>query len=288
MSKHDSTTQLTKASDMGFTIKGLLSARGRNPSVGVKSPSIVNKVIQDPSARRHLVDKAPRKTATVLAIFDVETAAIRTNEALLHAMSRNQRTRYRLCDDDVEALVHAFAHALRYGDIFEALKSPRERAKAMMRRRNQDVTRASEESYTNFTLLKERQAEEWVQMVRMELLSSFDRSGHGPGLSEASIANKAEEFAAEWVRELRGDYASKAKDEYRHVGRDGPKDRSRNVGIDVAFAGPAYKRLPVQDITWLLPVDQSATLSKLVDLMVKYTVDIVVPDSRPGSSTATQ
>ena len=269
---------------MRYSIRDLFSSWGRSPSTDVKPPSIVNKVLQESGAHPHVVDQALRRPATVLAKFDVETAAIRANDALLQAMSRNRKTRHNLSDEDVETLVHAFAHALHHKEIYEEFEKPQDRAEAMIRRRNRDVMKSSEESYANCTLQRERQVEECVQMVRMEILSSFDRAAHGPGLSVESIADKAEEFAAESVRQSREDYASKAKDEYRYLVSHGSVDSSQEEDVDVESAGLSFTRLPVQNITWLFPLDQSATLDKMVGQIVKYKVDIVVPDPRPGNN----
>ncbi len=269
---------------MRYSFRDLFSSWGRSPSKDVKPPSIVNKVLQESSARPHVVGQALRKTATVHAEFDVETAAIRANDALLQAMSRNRRTRHNLSDEDVETLVHAFAHALHHKEIYEQFEKPQDRAEAMIRRRSREVMKSSEESYANRTLQLERQAEECVQIVRMEILSSFDRAGHGPGLSDESIADKAFEFAAESVRQSRDDYASKAKDEYRYLVSHGSIDSSPEDDTAVESTEPSFTRLPVQNITWLFPVDQSATLSKMVGQIVKYKVDIVVPDPRPGDN----
>ena len=269
---------------MQYSFRNLFSSWGRSPGTDVRPPSIVNKVLQGTSARPHVVDDALRQTVTVLAEFHVETAAIRANDALLQAMSRNRKTRHNLCDEDVETIVHAFAHALHHKDIYEQFEKPQDRAEEMIRRRNRDVKNSSEESYTNRTLQLERRAEECVQMVRMEILSSFDRAGHGPGLSDESIADKAEEFAAESVRQSRKNHASRAKDEYRYLVSHGSVDSSQEEDVDVESAGLSFTRLPVQNITWLFPLDQSATLDKMVGQIVKYKVDIVVPDPRPGNN----
>lgn len=287
MSKRDPTKQLTEASDMRYTFKDLLTSRDKGSGTDVKPPSIVNMAVQESSQHPNVVDKPSRKRATVVAEFDIETAAIRANDALLRAISRNRRTRHNLCDEDVETLVHAFAHAMHHKEVYEQFESPQDRAEEMIRRRNQIVMKSNEESYTNRKLAKERQSEECVQMVRMEILSSFDRAGHGPGLSDASITDKAEEFAAESIKASRENYASKAKDEYRHVVSDKPIDGGQNGNNDDASADRTDTRLPVQEISWLFPTDQSATLSKLVNQIVKYNVDIVVPDSRSGNNAAT-
>ncbi len=269
---------------MHYSFRGLLSSWGRSPGTDVKSPSIVNKVLEESGARPHVTDMALRRPATVHAEFDVETATIRANDALLQAMSRSRKTRHNLCDEDIETLVHAFAHALHHKEIYERFEKSQDRADAMIRRRSQTVMKSSEESYASRTLQLERQAEECVQIVRMEILSSFDRAGHGPGLSDESIADKAFEFAAESVRQSREGHASKAKDEYRYLVSHGSVDSSPEDDIDVESTEPSFTRLPVQNITWLFPVDESATLSKMVGQIVKYKVDIVVPDPRPSDN----
>jgi len=262
---------------MRYSIKDLLSARGLNPNMRVKSPSIVNKVLQEPDIHRRLAARTQGKTAAVRAVFDVETAAIRANKALLYLKSRLQPTQHNLCDEDVETLVRAFAQVINYRTVFEEFKSPQDRAEAMMRRRSQAIMRSSEESYTNSMLLKQRQAEGWVQRVRLEILSSFDQAGHGSGFPAASIADKAEEFATEWFQEMRGDYVAKANEEYRHMVRDGSLDRAKIVDNNVTSARFAYKEIPVKDIDWMFPVNKSATLRELVDIMVQYNIAIVVP-----------
>ncbi len=155
------------------------------------------------------VRRPANKTATnyvpVLANFDADNAIILANEALFIVVERNRRSQHQLCDEDVETLTHEFARVLQYRDIFEDHLTQSDRIETLRERRSRIVQRSTIESYTNHKLLHERQAEEVVQRVRMEILSSFDRAQHGSGLSTINITEQVEELAAAFIRELRQD-----------------------------------------------------------------------------------
>ena len=272
---------------MRSPFRNLFNFGREKPTTTRKPTSIVNAVLQQTGDRKAAGDTLPRKAGTVRAVFDIEIAGIRANPALLRLKSQHELTRHRLRDEDVEALVHAFAYALNYRDIFDQYGSAEERIEALVRQRNLAVMRSSEESYTNATLVRHRKAEEWVQRVHMEILSSFDKAGHGTGLSDSSIADKAEELAADWCREHKIDCHTAAQREYRHLSQ-AATDGVSILSSRLVQSPPAYKQFSIGSIAWMFPVEQSPSLRRLVDSMVDYKIGIVVPLHDLGSDDQTR
>jgi len=246
-------------------------------SRGDTSARSVEYFFDQPNVVRRPADGAASGRSLVLAAFDADNAVVWANEAFLRLVERKQRNRQHLNDEDVETLTHEFARVLHYRDIFEDHFLHEDRVTALRKRRSLQVTRSTVESYTNQKLAQERRAEELVQRVRMEILSSFDRAQRGRGLSMSAIADKAEEFAAGLVRELRDDYVASARREFSRLHGAGG-DVSRSVRDVYSATDSVQKKvLSVRKIRWLFPTDQSATLADLVDELIGFNIDIVVP-----------
>ena len=128
----------------------------------------------------------------------------------------------------------------------------------------------------NRMLSRERRAEEWAQRVHLELLSAFDRAQHGHGFTESAIWNKAEGLAATRMSRLKDDYLRKARREYRRRVRAQTAGIAAG-GIDSLWADPGLDQVFVRSITGLFPLEQSATLRKLIDTMVEYEITVVLP-----------
>lgn len=258
-----------------------MSDTTRSPSYpGQASPDAdtagIHAVLDELGDYRRLAHNNIPSTVPVLAAFDVGTAAVWANETMTHAIARYRRTARKLCDEDVETLAHEFARALEYEDIFREHCTRRDRVQEMTTRLSLSAARSTEESYMNRTLGRERRAEEWVQRIRMEIISAFDRSHHGSGLRESVISDSAENLAEQWVARLRDDYVSKARREYQRMIRLQQAGRDDDVGPDV-LQDPGLEQVPVRVIMGMFPTDQSPTLARLLDLMVQYEVPLVVP-----------
>ncbi len=236
----------------------------------------VDYFFDQPNVIRRPAKKTASNYVPVLATFDADNATILANEALLNAVDRNRRTRHQLCDEDVETLTHEFARVLQYREIFQDHLTQSDRIEALRKRRSQIVLRSTLESYTNHRLLHERQAEEVVQRVRMEILSTFDRAQHGSGLSSIDITERVEEFTAIFIKTLRRDFVSSARREFVRLRSDRSNNSYPTIGIEYGSDGARYKVLSMHEMRWLFPVEQSATLADLVDEMISFRMKIVV------------
>ncbi len=234
-------------------------------------------IFDELAEHRALAHNGMSAVLPILAAFDVETAAIWANEEFARAIVRHRKTGRKLRDEDVETLVHEFARVLEYEDILKDHPSLRDRIALMTKRLAIKVARSTEESFMNRTLRREREAEEWVQRVRMEILSAFDRRQHGFGLSDSVIADKAERLASDWVAKLRSDYLKKARNEYRRLVRAQAGGADRQDPLEGLWSSPDLVQIFVKSVTGMFPLEQSMTLRRLVDLMVAYDLSFVVP-----------
>lgn len=245
---------------------------------GAKRPTdAVEYFFDHPKIMRWATNRTSSDRTPVLATFDADNAVIWANRSLLEIARSYKRSRHKLSDEDVATLAHEFARVLEYRDIFQDHFLHAERVAALRRRRSLLVQRSTMESYANRVFLQERKAEEIVQRVKMEILSSFDRSQHGVGLSRDAINDKAEEHASALVSNLRHEFLSSAKKEFSRL-----HDASGNMAktAQVSFStNDDYARatLLVRDIRWLFPTGQSVTLADLVDEMISFRMCLVVP-----------
>jgi len=237
----------------------------------------VDYFFDQPNVIRRPANKTASNNVPVLATFDADNAIVLANEALLKAVERNRRTRHQLCDEDVETLTHEFARVLQYREIFQDHLTQSDRIDALRKRRSQIVLRSTLESYTNHRLHNERQAEEVVQRVRMEILSAFDRAQHGSGLSSIDITERVEEFTAVFIKTLRQAYLSSASREFTRLKNHRSNNAYPTDGIKYGSGGARYKVLSMREMRWLFPVEQSSTLADLVDQMISFRMKIVVP-----------
>lgn len=235
-----------------------------------------------PNAVRRPANRTLTTDTPVLAAFDPDNAVVWANEVLAATVTRNLNTRRVLRDEDTETLAHEFARVLQYRDIFAEYRSYDDRVAALRKRRSRMIMRSTSESYANQKLFEERQAEEVVQRIRMEILNSFDRGQRGAGIGISDIGTRAEESAANIVRGLRADYLSSARAEFArlHSGLYGSADTGRHV----ASKPPSAKRkvLEIREIRWLFPTTLSPTLADLVDEIAGFGIDIVIAASEVG------
>lgn len=248
-----------------------------NPDAGDGSRDHKHPIFAALVENRVLGHNLSAASAPVLAAFDVETSAIWANDALAHAIARSKKVPRKLRDEDVETLVHEFARALEFEDVLKEYRSQRDRVAVMRKRLSVSVSRSTEEAFMNRMLIREHQAEEWVQRIRMEILSTFDQAQHGPGLTESAIANKAEGLTSEWMTRLHDGYLTKARNEYRRFVRRQTASSGARNSIDELWSSPDLVQVFVKSITGMFPLDQSATLKKLIGLMVTYEMTIYVP-----------
>lgn len=210
--------------------------------------------------------------APVLAAFDPETFAVWGNAALASAIRIAEQRHRKLRDEDIETLVHEFARTLEYEDLFEDCRDRNHLREMIRSRLLVTVARASEESFMNKQLRQERLAEEMVQQVRMELLSSFDIAAKGRGLRPSEISNQAEDRATQWIDDLRGDYRARARDNYRRlVNSETARAHETNGNannLDV---------LSLHRIARLFPTDHSYSLATLVRTISEADLVVVVP-----------
>ena len=141
------------------------------------------------------------------------------------------------------------------------------------------VARASEESFMNRQLRQERLAEELVQHVRMELLSSFDIAANGRGLRQSEISDQAEDRAMRWVDDLRGTYRERARGDYRRLvnGHTARKHEANGdaTGLDV---------LSMRRIARLFPTNQSHQLDSLINKVTEVDLVLVVPSGEASNA----
>ncbi len=215
----------------------------------------------------------------VLAGFDPETFAVWGNGALASAIRIADQRNRKLKDEDIETLVHEFARSLEYEDLFEDCRD-RNHLREMIRARLMvTVARASEESFMNRQLRQERLAEEMVQHVRMELLSSFDIAANGRGFRQSEISNQAEDRAMRWIDDLRGTYRERARDDYRRL-INGHTARAHDASGDAA----GLNVLSMHRIARLFPTNQSHTLGTLISKVTDVDLVLVVPTEEASAA----
>ena len=230
--------------------------------------------------RQNVVRRPANRTSTtdtpVLAAFDPDNAVVWANEVLAATVARNRDTRRVLRDEDTETLAHEFARVLQYRDIFQEYDSYNDRVAALRKRRSRMIMRSTSESYANQKLFEERQAEEVVQRIRMEILDSFDRGQRGAGIGIRNIATRAEESAASIVRGLRADYLSSARGEFArlHSGLYASADMVKHGAMEPPCT--KGKVLEIREIRWLFPTSLSPTLADLIDEITGFGIDIVI------------
>lgn len=220
-----------------------------------------------------------RPQSTVLAAFDPDHAVIWANEEFLREVERNEGARHPLRDENVEVLALEFARVLEYRDLFEDYETHVERITAIRKRRSRIVMRSTVESYKNRSLAREREAEETVQKIHMEILSSFDRAQRGPGLSARDIEDRAEQSAADMVRQRKAEFVVRAQTDFERI-----HDRGAKSGLMDDRDFPAtmpHRILSLKQLEWLFPIRQSATLAELVAEVTTFDIKIVVPLSAP-------
>jgi len=259
--------------EVNYPHSDLVASRARDNA----TKRSVNYFFDRPNIVRRPGNKTALERDPVLAAFDADNAVIWANQVLLDFVERNRGRTKHLGDEDVETVAHEFARALQYRDILEEHFVHMDRVAALRKRRSLQVARSTVESYANQKLARERKAEEVVQRVRIEILSAFDRAQRGSGLSATDIADKAEEIAAGMVRDLRDDFTAIARQEFVRLHSEGG-DVSRSVSDVYSESDGIQKQvLPVRDLRWLFPVDQSPTLADLVDEIISFELQIIVP-----------
>lgn len=231
--------------------------------------------LDQPNAIRRPASAVPSAYEPVLAAFDPYRAVVWTNERLAQLATRNRPAGRQLCDEDTETLAHEFARALQFRDIFQEFGSRADRAAALSRRRARLVMRSTSESYANRRLAEERRAEETVQRIRMEILSSFDREQRGSGLKISDMGTRAEESAADMIRNLRPDYLASAKREFARLHQSARPDAAESNGSGMSQVMPGDV-LAIGKIRWLFPTRLSPTLTDLIDEMIALQIDIVI------------
>jgi hypothetical protein len=229
-----------------------------------------------PNPVRRPANRTPSTETPVLAAFDPENAIVWSNQVLAATIERNRDARRLLRDEDTETLAHEFARALRYRDIFRAHFSHKDRVGALRKRRAQVIMRSTSESYANKKLFEERQAEEIVQRIRMEILNAFGRAQREPSRLTGDLGSRAEESAGDFIRTLKSDYVSSARREFArfHQSLNSAKGNDGDTG-------PAFDRGKVLDIgriRWLFPTQLSPTLTDLIDEMIELEIKIAIAD----------
>lgn len=181
------------------------------------APTVTYTFFDRPYALRRPADKTMTRHRPVLAAFDPDNAIIWANDELRRLVEQNRKSMRVLRDEDAETIAHEFARALKYRDILQDHASHAERVAALRKRRARLIMRSTAESYANRKLAEEREAEEIVQRIRMEILNWFDRAQKGSGLGTRNIGTRAEESAAGIVSKLRRDYLDSAKREFARL-----------------------------------------------------------------------
>lgn len=265
---------------MQNTWNAQVQAPAARPSPARQSTDAVAYFFDHPNILRWPTNRTSSDRTPVLATFDADNAVIWTNRSLLDIAQSYKRARHKLSDEDVATLTHEFARVLEYRDIFQDHYLHADRVAALRRRRSLLVQRSTIESYANRVFAQERKAEEVVQRVKMEILSSFDRSQHGNGLSRDAINDKAAENAATLISNLKGEFISSAKQEFSRL-HDGTGNTNERAQITITgVGGNAKATLLVRDIRWLFPTEQSVTLTDLVDEIISFKMCLVVPVDR--------
>jgi adenylate kinase family enzyme len=235
-------------------------------------------IFEELSENQSLAHNSQEAANPVLATFDVATGAIWSNDALARAIARHRRSGHLLRDEDVETLVHEFARTLDYEDIFERYPSHRERVELMTKRLARDVSRNTAETFANRMMRRERLAEEYVQRVHLEILSNFDRTQKGSGLTGSAISDTAEDRASDWMAKMKHDYRRKAHREYERIMRDQEGAQSGQAGrYAEIWADPDVEQVFVKRVVGMFPAHLSPTLKVLLDRMVKYDISLFVP-----------
>jgi adenylate kinase family enzyme len=235
-------------------------------------------ILEELSENQSLAHNTLPAVRPVLATFDVATGAIWGNDALAAAIARYRRSGRLLRDEDVETMVHEFARVLDYEDIFERSSSHRQSVRLMTQKLARDVSRSTAEAFANRMMRRERLAEEYVQRVHLEILSNFDRSQKGLGMTSSAIANQAEDRASEWMAKRMKNYRRKAHREYDRISRDGSDAESwRESRYAAVYADPDVEQIFVKSVVGMFPVYLSPTLKVLLDRMVRYDISLFVP-----------
>jgi hypothetical protein len=242
-------------------------------------PTVTYTFFGRPQPVRRTANRTPSAETPVLAAFDPDSAVVWANQVLAATIERNRESRRVLRDEDTETLAHEFARVLQYRDIFREHFSYKDRVAALRKRRAQTIMRSTSESYANRKLFEERQAEETVQRIRMEILNAFGRAQRVPAHLTRDLSARAEESAGEFIQTLRSDYLSSARKEFARL-----HGTLNAADLNDDDTGPAFDRGKVYDISrirWLFPTRLSPTLADLVDEMVELDIKIAIAD--PGN-----
>lgn len=232
-----------------------------------------------PNAVRRPANKTTTDHVPVLAAFDPDNAVIWANDRLRTLVENGRRNMRVLRDEDTETLAHEFARVLNYRDIFQDHLARGDRLAALRARRTRKVMRATAESYANQRLFEERQAEEVVQRIRMEILNSFGHAQHGSGLPVNDFGAKAEQSAADIVGMLRKDYLDSARREFARL-HSALRETAAGANPENAGFDPHSTVLRVSDIRWIFPTKLSPTLTDLVDEIISFQIEIVISPAR--------
>ena len=239
-------------------------------------PTVTYTFFGRPTPVRRPANRTPSAETPVLAAFDPDNAVVWANEVLAATIERNGDSRRTLRDEDTETLAHEFARVLQYRDIFREHLSYQDRVAALRKRRAQVIMRSTSESYANRKLYEERQAEEIVQRIRMEILNAFGRAQRGAPHLTRDLSTRAEESAGELIQTLKSDYLSSARREFARL--HGSLNSTEGSGGDTGPALERGKTFDVSRIRWLFPTRLSPTLADLVDEMVELEVRIAIAD----------
>lgn len=242
------------------------------------APIVTYTFFDRPYALRRPANRTVTSHLPVLAAFDPDSAIIWANDELRKIAERNRNSMRVLRDEDAETIAHEFARALKYRDILQDHASRAERVAALRKRRARLIMRSTAESYANRKLAEEREAEEVVQRIRMEILNSFDCAQRGSGLRTRDIGTRAEESADGIVNKLRRDYLDSAKREFvRLHGTQSSTDG--DIEEELAYRDQNLKVLKLNEIRWLFPTKLSPTLADQVDEIISFGIDIVISPS---------
>jgi hypothetical protein len=148
----------------------------------------------------------------------------------------------------------------------------------MMQRMAREASRSTAEAFANRMIRRERLAEEYVQQVHLEILSNFDRSGKGTGMTRSAISNQAEDRASDWMAKMMNNYRRKARREYdRVLHKQSDAESWRESRYAAVWADPDVEQVFVKSVIGMFPVYLSPTLKVLLDRMVKYDLSLFVP-----------
>lgn len=217
----------------------------------------------------------------VLAQFDLKNAVIWVNDALLAEIAKARKGGGTLRDEDVATLAHEFAHVWQSREVFDKIEERSARGAALVERRKKLARNSTEQEFVEKVLASERQAELLGQRVVVELLGAFSRSRGGRGFSDDAARMIARERSGDWLEAAKSGYSRNARKAYRSLREPSEPTEKPEKSGGPAKTAPAEETkratfLPVSRIVSVLPTRRSATLRKLVQIVVGYDMMLVV------------